>query len=63
MLKAREGDLKFGGDFRFRRTTAQTGLAVQNRLLKAARLTAKCARTPVHLPEAIEDRPADAEFA
>src|SRR5690348_7674232 len=53
-LQIFERHLKFDGDFRLRRVAPEFGLARQNRLFEAARLTPQRARAPIDLPETVE---------
>ena len=61
-MQAREGNLKLRGDFRFGGVAPEAAFAVLHRLFESPRLAAKRARTPIHLPKAIENRAAYAEF-
>ncbi len=62
VLEIIEAYLQFSSDFGFAGIAAHPRLAPRYCLFEAPRLPAQRARTPVHEPEAIQNRAADPEF-
>ena len=62
VLKVIEAYFKLSRNFGLAGVAAQPRLAPRDRLLQPPRLTAQRPRTPIHEPEAIQNRAADAEF-